>query len=251
MSWVDEGVLDDYCAVKIWEENRETLLDGFEKAQEEGKELSQSEILDGVRRIVGELKNRDLIGFKSRLYTPPVNLQALGDTVAGGEEDGQFDVAKVVAEGKVGDIVKKSKSKSKTTTSDGDFVTIPNPFSPPAPPPQIDLTIPVAEIPEHANLQIGPSRHLYLEPLFFPQVLSTTLSSTNSAAKEIGLTYFERIEAPNFGIQEVIGSVLTAIKDLEVKEAVCENLIVISSGRVASNRGTSFRSLSLFPDSFA
>ncbi|GAA5849636.1 hypothetical protein JCM5353_006032 [Sporobolomyces roseus] len=238
VSWVDEGVLDDYCAVKIWEENRESLMDGFGKArEEEGKELNQGEILDGVRRIVGELKNRDLIGFKSKLYTPPINLQALGDTVTGGEEDGQFDVAKVVAEGKVSEIVKKSKSKSKTgTTSEGDFVTIPNPFSPPPPPPQIDLTIPVAEIPEHANLSIGPSRHLYLEPLFFPQVLSDTLTSTNDAAKEIGLTYFERIQVPKHGIQEVIGSVLTSIKDLEVKEAVCENLIVISSGRVASNR---------------
>ncbi|GAA5882946.1 hypothetical protein JCM16303_006666 [Sporobolomyces ruberrimus] len=237
LGWVDEGVLDDYCAVKVWEECGDMLKGAFGKAKEEGGGgiVGKEECLDGVRRIVGELKNRDLIGFESKHFKPTV---ASGTVIAGGPDvEGTFDVAKVVAEGKVNELVGKSKpSKSSTKPSTGDFVTIPNPFSPPPPPPPIDLTIPVPEIPEHANVSIGPSRHSYLEPLFFPQVLSTHLTSKNDAAREIGLTYFENIKVPHSGIQEVLGQVLCSIQEKDVRELVGENLVVISSGKVASNK---------------
>ncbi|GAA5907385.1 uncharacterized protein JCM6883_001187 [Sporobolomyces salmoneus] len=237
LGWVDEGVLDDFAAVKIWQENREHLLDAFRKAKD-GQELSQGDLLDGVRRVVGELKNQDLIGFESKHYK--ASQSTASGTAIEAEEDGSFDVAKAVVEGKVSDIVNKKKTgknaSNSTTKPEGDYVTIPNPFSPPPPPPPVDLTIPAPEIPEHANLSIGPSRHSYLEPLFFPQVLSTHLSSRNEAAKEIGLTYFESIQVPHAGIQELIGTVLNEIEDKDVREAVSENLVVVSSGKVACNK---------------
>jgi len=207
--WVDEGVLDDYSAVNIWKENKESLLKGFKGALEK-EEVSQSECLDGVRRIVGELKLKDLIGFQSKHFKPNGNTTTTNTD--GDDQDGTFDVAKAVVEGKVSEIVKagsskKSLGKKNSKTNGGeeeeDFVTIPNPFSPPPPPPPIDLTIPQPEIPLHANLEIGPSRHRYLEPLFFPQVLSKTLTNSNDHAKEIGLTYFENITVPHSGIQEL------------------------------------------------
>ncbi|GAA6017324.1 hypothetical protein JCM11491_000631 [Sporobolomyces phaffii] len=236
LGWVDEGVLDDFACVKIWAENRERLMDAFTKAKD-GTQPSQGELLDGVRRIVGELKTRDLIAFESKYFKPDPASAGGAD----GDDDGTFDVAKVVVEGKVSEVVKnKSKSKSGAAASgggpEGDFVSVPNPFSPPAPPPSIDLTVPAPEIPEHANVSIGPARHAYLEPLFFPQVLSSHLSSKNAAAREIGLTYFENIAVPHAGIQEVLGTVLTLIEERDVRELVSENLVVISSGRVASNR---------------
>lgn len=256
LGWVDEGVLDDYAAVQIWQENRVALLDAFKRAKLEAHTkqgtangelerddselvLTEGELLDGVRRIVGELKNQDMIGFASKHYQPVAG--AAGGDGIDGEDDGSFDVAKAVVEGKVSDIVNKKKSTTKSTASsakpDGDYVTIPNPFSPPPPPASVDLTVPAPEIPPHANVTIGPSRHAYLEPLFFPQVLSTQLSSKNPHAREIGLTYFEHIQVPHAGIQELIGAVLNEIEDKDAREAVSENLIVVSSGRVACNKG--------------
>lgn len=253
LSWIDEGVLDDYLAVKLWESNddKETLLEGFNKAL--GKEeIGMGECLDGVRRIVGELKSRDLIGFESKHFESKDLKLVQAQGGLGGEEDGSFDVAKAVVEGKVSEIVKKksttkTKSSSNSKTPEGDYVTIPNPFSPPPPPPPVDLTQPVPEIPEHANLSIGPSRHSYLEPLFFPQVLKTHLTTKNESAKQLGLTYFENLEVPHSGIQESLGNVLCSIGDREIREQVSENLVVISSGRVASNKGKPTQTKPLSP----
>ncbi|GAA5954590.1 hypothetical protein JCM3765_003824 [Sporobolomyces pararoseus] len=244
LNWIDEGVLDDFLTVKIWETEKDHLLDGFKKALGREEKIEMVEILDGVRRIVGELKSRDLIGFESEFFNvKDLNLVQTDGVGGEKEEDGSFDVAKAVVEGKVSEIVnkKKNNNKSKSSSSSsntpvGDYVTIPNPFSPPPPPAPIDLTVPVPEIPEHANLSIGPCRHLYLEPLFFPKVLSTHLTCLSESAKELGLTYFETLEAPQSGIQELLGNVLCSIGDSQIRESVSENLVVISSGRVASNK---------------
>ncbi|GAA5933637.1 uncharacterized protein JCM15063_001368 [Sporobolomyces koalae] len=238
LGWVDEGVLDDYLAVQVWQENRSTLIDAFKLAKETESDLPKEVLLDGTRRIVAHLKEKDLIGFESKHYAAG-KISGEDASLLDGGEEGTFDVAKVVAEGKVADIVNKKKHKSKKGDAGGaggDFVTVPNPFCPPPPPPPIDLTVPVPEIPEHHNVSIGPSRHLYLEPLLFPQVLTSTLTSTNEAAREIGLTYFEGISVPASGIQEVLGTVLSEIEPKETRDQVAENLVVISSGRVASNR---------------
>ncbi|GAA6063804.1 hypothetical protein JCM10212_005967 [Sporobolomyces blumeae] len=242
---VDEGVLDDYAAVKIWAESKAELEDAFRQARD-GKDVSQGDMLEGVRRIVGELKNRDLIGFESQHFKHGSSNGTAGGAGIGpggtgvDGDEGTFDVAKVVAEGKVSELVKKKGSKPPASTSslpEGDYVSIPNPFSPPPPAPSLDLSVPVPELPPHATLSIGPARHAYLEPLFFPHVLAETLSSRNDSAREIGLTYFDEVGNLNqAGVQEAVGAVLSAIQDRETRAAVAENIVVISSGRVASNR---------------
>ncbi|GAA5950920.1 hypothetical protein JCM21900_000373 [Sporobolomyces salmonicolor] len=232
LPWADEGRLDDYCALRILEEDPSGVEEAFKAAK--GEDLAPGELLEGLRRVVQELKTKDSIGFASTLLdSTPAATQA-----ANGEEEDVFDVAKVVVEGKLNEIVKKKgKGKDADEEDEGDFVEVANPFAPPPPPAApIDLTAPPPEAPPNSTLRIGPARHRYLEPLFFPSLLSALAPSASPVAASLGLTEYERISTPQSGVQEAIGIVLSAAGDRETRIAVSEAVVVVSSGKVASNK---------------
>ncbi|GAA6035638.1 hypothetical protein JCM8097_004941 [Rhodosporidiobolus ruineniae] len=235
LPYVDEGVCDDWCALQLLE--ADPGLPGQFAAARGGTELGPGELAYALRAVVGELKNRDLLGFESPLLDAPPP-----SAVAGVEgEDGSFDVAKVIVEGKVNDIVKKKGKGALAQEEQGDFVTVANPFAPP--PPAVDLTGEPALPNPHATVRLGPARHRYLEPLFFPRLVSSLAPSSSPAAAQLGFAEYERFATPegrtlvaHDGVVGAVGAVLSRVEDLEVRSAVSEAVVVVSSGRVASNK---------------
>jgi len=266
---LDEGVCDDYCALKLLEAHPDIPQQLVAAAgRPAGAVLAPGELAHALRRIVGELKVRDLIGLESPLVAglgASASVGAVGGAGADGleGEDGSFDVAKAIVEGKVNDIVKggnkgKGKEGANGSDADGDFVVVANPFAPaqPAAAPALagpngetDLTAPAAPAPG-TTLRLGPARHRYLEPLFRPSLVAQLAPSASSAAQQLGLAEYERFarraDGVDASVAEAIGVALSAVEDAEVRAAVGEAIVVISSGRIASNRGpSSFLLLSL------
>ncbi|KPV74181.1 uncharacterized protein RHOBADRAFT_54034 [Rhodotorula graminis WP1] len=263
LAHLDEGVCDDYCALKLLEAHPDIPHQLATAAgRPSGADLAPGELAHALRRIVGELKVRDLIGLESPLVAGLGASASVGAIGGGGVagvdglegEDGSFDVAKAIVEGKVNDIVKggtKGKGKDNGSTSDaeGDFVVVANPFAPaqaaaaaPAPAAangETDLTAPVAPAPG-TTLRLGPARHRYLEPLFRPSLIAQLAPSASPAAAQLGLGEYERFahraDGVDASVAEAIGVALSAVEDAEVRAAVGEAIVVISSGRIASNR---------------
>ncbi|GAA5852346.1 hypothetical protein JCM8547_006749 [Rhodosporidiobolus lusitaniae] len=245
LPFVDEGVCDDYLALRLLEADPKGVVDQLEAAK--GSPLGPGELIYALRAVVGELKTRDLIAFES-----PLLAELRGGALGAGEsraegDEAEFDVAKVIVEGKVNDLVKKSKGKGGKQEDEGDegeFVTVANPFAPPPAPPSLDLTLEAAPPAPHSTLRIGPTRHRYLEPLFFPSLISLLAPSNSSspAAAQLGMTEYERFapgtsgarEADVGGVHEAVGVVIARTEDQDVRSAVSENVVVVSSGRVAS-----------------
>ncbi|BGP49732.1 hypothetical protein JCM10450v2_005637 [Rhodotorula kratochvilovae] len=240
---VDEGVCDDYCALKLLEAHPDIPQQLLAAAGRTG-DLAPGELANALRRVVAELKVRELIALESPLVAGLAGAGAAVPGVAGIEgEDGSFDVAKVIVEGKVNEIVKK-KGKGKegdaaAEEEDGDFVRVANPFAPP-PAAGADLDLTGAPPAPGSTLRLGPARHRYLEPLFLPSLLGSLAPSASPAAAQLGMHEYERFAAggsvPSAGVAEAIGVALSAVEDAEVRSAVGEAVVVISSGRIASNR---------------
>lgn len=278
---LDEGVCDDYCALKLLEAHPDIPQQLLAAAgRGEGAELAPGELANALRRIVGELKVRDLIGLESPLVAG-LSASANGGAVPGVDglegEDGSFDVAKAIVDGKVNDIVKgagSNKGKGKeggqddaaATEDDGEFVTVANPFAPaqpaPAPPPAApvgpnsELDLPAADPASasapapapapHTTLRVGPARHRYLEPLFLPSLVAALAPGASPAAAQLGMHEYARFAGEGAkavlgeaGVAEAVGVALSAVEDAEVRAAVGEAVVVVSSGRIASNRGPS------------
>ncbi|BGP17837.1 hypothetical protein JCM10213_008363 [Rhodosporidiobolus nylandii] len=237
---VDEGACDDWCALQLLEADP-TLPQQFAGAKK-ASDLGPGELAYALRAVVGELKARDMIGFESPLIGTSGAAVAAGPAI--GEEEGSFDIAKAVVEGKVNDIVKK-KGKGKAAEEDeGDFVRVPNPFAPP--PPAIDLSLGPNDQPApapYSTLRIGPARHRYLEPLFLPQLIAGLAPSAGGSAAALALQEYERFAGAererlleSAGVHEAVGAVLSRVEDLETRGAVSETVVLISSGRIASNK---------------
>lgn len=142
------------------------------------------------------------------------------------DNDGDFDVAKVLVEGKVDKLIgkakeKKGKGKKDTNEAEGDYVQVGHPY---------DL--------EAAPIQIGPIRHRYLEPLFLPSLLAQLAPSHSPAAASLGFTEYEGREVLHSGVQEVIGLVAESVVDFEQRRLIWDNVIITSVGKVAANRGS-------------
>ncbi|GAA6054736.1 hypothetical protein JCM3770_000056 [Rhodotorula araucariae] len=241
LAHIDEGVCDDYCALKLLEAHPDIPQQLLAAAGRTG-DLAPGELANALRRVVAELKVRELIGLESPLVAGLATAGAAVPGIAGVEgEDGSFDVAKVIVEGKVNDIVKK-KGKGKegdaVEEEEGDYVRVANPFAP-APAASVETDLTGAPAPG-TTLRLGPARHRYLEPLFLPSLLGSLAPSASPAAALLGMHEYARsaagASAPAAGVAEAIGVALSAVEDAEVRSAVGEAVVVISSGRIASNR---------------
>ncbi|GAA5990189.1 hypothetical protein JCM10908_005866 [Rhodotorula pacifica] len=248
---MDEGVCDDYCLFKILEADpsiEQQLLDAKTAAASSSSstpvQFAPGELANAMRRVISDLKVANAISFGSPLLGTAISqLLQLGIQQAAGEgeegEEGTLDVAKAIVEGKVDEIVrgggkKDGENADSTDEDDGKSVLVANPYLP-SPPAGSD---PSSSSPK--KLRIGPIRHRYLEPLFFPSVLSCLAPSSASplAAKLFGTEYekFARADASHAGLHEAVGVVLSNVPEEEVRTAVSEAVVVISSGRIANNR---------------
>ncbi|GAA5894212.1 hypothetical protein JCM6882_007603 [Rhodosporidiobolus microsporus] len=257
LPFVDEGVCDDWLALQLLE------ADPAIPAQFAGarglsgpEQLAPGEVAYGLRAMVGELKVRDLIKFESPLMgavagaAAAAGAGAAAGAAGAGDEEGSFDVAKAIADGKVGDLVNKKKGGSSGKDADGDgdssaaaAVEVKNPFAPPLPP--VDLSLGPNDQPPPPPFQsitlTGPTRHRYLEPLFLPALISHLAPSASPTAALLGLGEYERFasgegrrQADTAGVHEAVGVVLGRVEDEEVRSAVSEAVVVVSSGRVGS-----------------
>lgn len=207
---LDEGVLDDYTALKILEEDPD-----LPRKISPTQELGPGQLANALRAVVASLKAGDLIGFASPAFEARKEKAAEGD-------DGELDIAKALVEGKVDKIVgrKKGKKVAEGAEGDTDFVEVAHPYNTAA-----------------ENLRIGPARHRYLEPLFLPQVLTALAPSASPAAALLGLQEYEGREVLYAGVQEMIGTVVEQVDSLEERRAIWEAVVVMSAGKVANNKG--------------
>lgn len=224
---IDEGVLDDWLAYLLLEEDpsleEKLLIGASEEDSVDGAKLGEA-----LRALVGTLKSKDTIGFKSPLFatTSSGMIPEDDDTV-----EGVLDVAKVLVEGKVDKLVKKGVNDGE---EGGDFVSIPSPLLAPV---AIDLTDEEPEIPP--SIQIGAIRHRYLEPLFLPGLLDKLSPAASPTAARLGWTEYATKRIDKSGVQEIIGVVVEQLDTMEEQRAVWEAVVIVSSGRVSANRGRS------------
>lgn len=210
---LDEGNLDDWVSLQLLLENP-----SLPQSLSPETELSQEELLLALRMIIASLKEGDVIGFSNSLAGSGVRAEEPM------EDDGNFDVAKVIVEGRVDKIIgkkdKKGKEKREEEEEEGDFVDVPHPLN-------SDLE----------PLKIGPSRHRYLEPLFTPSILSELAPSSSSTAKLLGLSEYEGREISYSGVAEIIGIAVEQAVDPEVRRAAYEAVMIISTGKIARIQG--------------
>lgn len=241
--FIDEGACDDYCALQLLEADS-TIADQFKAAKGADAELSTGELVNGLRRIVHDLKVQDKIAFQSPFLSKEIAEAAALQAAAMGVEvadEGTFDVAKVVVEGKVSEVVQNKGKGKDGEEEEGDFVRVPNPFHTAQPGAgQIDLT---TDSSPKATIRIGPARHRYLEPLFFPPLLASLAPSASSTAARLGMSQYERFATSEgkallgqAGVHEMVGVVLSDVPEGDVRTTVSEAVVVVSSGRVANNR---------------
>ncbi|GAA5833035.1 hypothetical protein JCM11251_006486 [Rhodosporidiobolus azoricus] len=245
LPFVDEGVCDDWLALQLLTSDS-TLPAQFAGARglSDPEQLGPGEVAYGLRAIVGELKVRDLIGFDSQMMGKVEFAREAGaDGAVGAEEEGSFDVAKALADGKVAEIIKRGGAAAQDAINGADTVEVKNPFAPPLPP--VDLSLgPNDQPPPPAYQTItltGPARHRYLEPLFFPSLISRLAPSASPEASLLGLGEYERFATEEGrrltdvgGVHEAVGVVLGRVQDEEMRSAVSEAVVVVSSGRVGS-----------------
>ncbi|ORY69162.1 hypothetical protein BCR35DRAFT_308189 [Leucosporidium creatinivorum] len=204
---LDEGVLDDWTALKLLEEDPD-----LPRKISPEQELGPGQLAGALRSVVASLKAGDVIGFASPAFAATKEEAAA--------EDGELDIAKALVEGKVKDIVSKKKGKKGADGEDeGDFVEVPHPLNTAA-----------------EALRIGPARHRYLEPLFLPHLLAGLAPSASPAAALLGLGEYEGREVLHAGVQEMIGTVVEQVDDLEERRAVWEAVVIMSAGKVANNK---------------
>lgn len=210
---IDEGTLDDWCALKLLEEDPQlpSKLSTYD--------LTPSQLCAWLRHIISSLKTADAIGFKSPSFAKANAAQA-----AQAAEDGEFDIAKVIAEGKIDKVIGKKKGKKGEKGGDEEdedsVVEVPHPIDPNAEP-----------------LRIGPARHRYLEPLFLPHLLRELAPSSSAAAKRLGLEEYETRIVHHAGVQEMIGATVSQITSIAERRAVWEALVVVSPSKVSNIKG--------------
>lgn len=209
---LDEGNLDDWVSLQLLlEEPKLPML------LSPDAELSQQELIMALRMIIASLKEGDVIAFSAPLVGNGSSSALPID------EDGSFDVAKVMVEGKVDKIIGKKEKKGKEKKGDadgGDFVEVPHPLNGDLEP-----------------LQIGPARHRYLEPLFQPSLLAELAPSFSPTANLLGFTEYEGREVLYSGVPEIMGIVVEQAADADYRKQIWEAVVIISSGRVARIQG--------------
>ncbi|KAK4693296.1 hypothetical protein P7C70_g8954, partial [Phenoliferia sp. Uapishka_3] len=222
---VDEGTCDDWLMCCMLEEDKDLGV----KLGVEG----DGEVLrDALNEVIKQLKEGEVIGFESKALgtTKPKGGAgaAAGGAAAGVDDDGNFDVAQVLVEGKVDKIVNPSHKKKGTETKkkkagveeEGDFVEVPHPNG------DVDAD----------PIRIGPSRHRYLEPLFLPECLRKMGESEEGRRLDLPENYKEGA-AEGEGVQELIGVVVGELEDVEVRRNVWEGVVVVSSGKIGGIKG--------------
>ncbi|GAA94194.1 hypothetical protein E5Q_00842 [Mixia osmundae IAM 14324] len=121
-------------------------------------EVSPGGIQAALLAIVSSLKDQDAIKFASELLdlnhvAPGMSEAVQSAAVTEGTEEGEFDIARLVAQGKV-DALVRGKTSGEATPSTEDVVSVPHPLRPDGP-----------------EISIGPIRHRYAEPLFDPSLI--------------------------------------------------------------------------------
>ena len=262
---VDEGVLDDYAAVCILEESaelRERLLGGSATTSMNGASSQGAEEDDQAKTarwamdaILAELKDRGEIAFESEIYDHigdfharrkraaaasaagfdsdgGVNMaDSAGATVvdSGDDETGGFDVARLLAEGRMDEIVRRKRAGENGASGEEDeeaqrlmdeqdarvgIVRVANPLE-------------RANVDGATQLRIGLARHRYLEPLFAPQVLDRLASS--DVARRLGIQLPAHRETA--GLHELVPYAVGLLDDFTQRAAVWENVCVIANGK--------------------
>lgn len=220
---VDEGDCDDWLSFCLLEEN--PGLHAELRKAEDGPELSPTELAAALNTVVQNLKALEgAIGFQSALLGGAGGVGA-GVAKGAADESGEFDVAKALVDGSVDKVLnKKAKpTNHKTSEEEGDTVEVPHPLNPSA-----------------APLKIGKARHRWLEPLFVPELLAKLRPSQGPTAALLGLERYEGRETQWTGLHEALGVVVGRVGDAEMRRAVWEAVVVISTGKVANNKGASF-----------
>lgn len=204
---LDEGNLDDWVSLQLLLEDP-----GLPSTLLPNGELEQGQLVTALRSIVQSLKENDAIAFSSPLG------ESTSNATIPNEEEGSFDVAKVLVEGKVDKLVgkKDKKAKEKKDGENGDLVEVPHPLDSEAEP-----------------IKIGLARHRYLEPLFDPKLLSELAPSASATAALLGFDEYETRTPLYAGIQELMGVVAGQAVDLEARRLVWEGIVIVSSGKVA------------------
>lgn len=206
----DEGTLDDYLSLLLIQEDP-TLMNTLFPYHEP----SCQEIMIGLRSIITSLKEGNVIGFESPHFKP------IAAVTAPAAEEGEFDVAKVMAEGKSKN-QRKGKKKEIEATEDEDIVEIPHPY--------------LADVPP---IRIGPIRNRYLEPIFLPSLLSQLAPSDSITAQQLGLEEYEEKETTFAGVQEMMGLLVEKVGESVMRTSIWLGVVVTSTGKVASNKGES------------
>lgn len=209
---LDEGTLDDWVKLQLLLEDPDLPR----KLAGEGMSLEGRELAVALDDVVASLKLGEAIEFSSPLLQTKPG-RAL---VAPKDDEGTFDVAQVLVEGKVDKIVGKRKGDKKDKKGDGDddgdYVEVPHPYLVDAEP-----------------IRVGPARHRYLEPLFLPHILEALKPSASPTAQQLGLEEYETREPMYSGVQEIMGVVVGEIDEAEIRRLVWEGVVIVSSGKVA------------------
>lgn len=224
---VDEGCLDDWVALQMLKEDP-----GLVAKIGQGAQLGKDHLVAALRTMIASLKAGDTIAFSSPLLAMPIApLRVVED-----DDEGNFDVAKVLVEGKVDKVVgRKDKKGKKAAAADeeeeeGDFVEVPHPLDA-----------------EAEAIRVGPARHRYLEPLFFPSILAELAPSASPDAALLGLEEYEGREVVYSGVQEVMGIVVEQVEDVEARRFVWDGVVIVSSGKVANIQGAFIPPFHLLP----
>ncbi|SCV74979.1 BQ2448_8008 [Microbotryum intermedium] len=204
---IDEGVLDDWTCLMLLQEDP-TLPSKIVPSEQNG---AAPALVLALRRIVEVLKAKNAIGFA------PAAIGNANSTSVD-ENEGEFDVARAIVEGKVDKIVGKKKVTAQDEETTGDFVDVPSPLD------------------AEKTIKIGPARRRYLEPLFTPELIEQLRPSASPEAAMLNLTEYEGREVLHTGIQEAIGLVIDQVEDVEQRRLVWESIVIVSVGKVATNK---------------
>ncbi|KDE05385.1 hypothetical protein MVLG_04295 [Microbotryum lychnidis-dioicae p1A1 Lamole] len=204
---LDEGVLDDWACLLLLQEDP-TLPSQIVPADQRG---NAGALVQALRRIVELLKAKNVIGFAPT---------AIGNasSTAVEENEGDFDVAKAIVEGKVDKIVGKKKANAQDEEAIGDVIELPSPLD------------------AQKTIKVGPARRRYFDPLFAPQLLQQLRPSASPEAALLTLTEYEGREVLHTGIQEAIGLVINQVEDVEQRRLIWESIVIVSVGKLATNK---------------
>jgi actin-related protein 9 len=205
---IDEGCLDDWLALQLLVEDP-----SLPETLSPSSLLSSDELVLALRKIIASLKELGGIAFYSKFF------KTSSAFVGGTDDAGEFDVVKQLeAKG-------NKKGKAKKTEAELDAM---------------DFEVPHPLFADADGIMIGSARHKYLEPLYVPELLRQLKPVASLEAGLLNFTEYEEKEIVYAGVQEMIAIIMERVDGVEMRKAVWDSLVIISSGKVGGIKGTSF-----------